>query len=192
MTAKYNAKPDPTKRTPGAPLSEDEKARIRQLITEGKTHRQICDELGIGTSTLSRFKKIEGLQTPVLHDNSAGTQAFKRDAAAKRAYRLGAKDELFKARAEYLLAVMRGERKYKTFQKIGGGAETVVELDWIPAQDWRSETSALGTLDTSINRNDDRADDGGLARAHSMLDTVMRVVAGAVIDVPAEEGQFEE
>ncbi len=186
---------DPSKRKPGAPLTDAEKARIRELVAQNATHASICRELGIGSSTLSRFKKQEGLTTvpgPGAEAAALASSAYKRDAAAKRAERTRLLDELFADRAEYLRKVQRGEVKYKTLVKIPGGGEITEQLSYIPAQDWRSEVSALGTLGTSIDRADDRADDGGLARAQSMLQAVLAGIQGRPIEVPAEQGSFEE
>lgn len=165
---------DPSKRKPGAPLTDAEKARIRELVAQQVSHSQICRELGIGSSTLSRFKKQEGISTVPVVDTSGATAGQRRDAAAKRAERQAVFDELFHLRAEAIRKVLRGEEKYKTLVKIPGGGEITESLSYIPAQDLRSEMSVLSVLDQSINRNDDRADDGGLARAQSMLQMVLQ------------------
>lgn len=192
MSGQYNAKPNPAKRKPGTPLTDAEKKRIDTLLAEGKTHRAICDELGIGTSTLSKYKKDTGQKSTPRHDNSAGTQAFARDAAAKRASRVAALDELFEKRATMLRRVAAGEERYKTILKIPGGGEMVENLSFVPAADWRSEISALSGIGNAIDRADDRADDGGLARAQSMLQMVLLAAAKASHEVPADEGVFEE
>jgi transposase-like protein len=174
------------KRKPG-PLSDAEKARIRELIAQQKSHRAICDELGIAKATLSRFKTAEGLVTPVLNPHQrTAVEASIRNAAVKRAERLAGLDELYRLREQMLRDVLTGKAKYRTILKGAMGVEAEEELDFIPAADWRAEMSALGTMQTSIDRNDDRADDGGLARAQSMLAKVMEAVAGA--DITAPEG----
>ena len=164
---------NPQKRKPGSPLTDAEKARIRELVAQQVSHSDICRELGIGTSTLSRFKKLEGISTVPVVDTSGATAAFKRDAAAKRAQRQAAFDDLFEWRLKILTDVKNGG-KYKTLVKIPGGGEITESLSYIPAADLRSEMAVLASLDQSINRNDDRADDGGLARAQSMLTTILR------------------
>lgn len=183
---------NPSKRKPGAPLTDDEKARIRELVAQQVSHSDICRELGIGSSTLSRFKKQEGISTIPVVDTSGATAGFKRDAAKKRAERQAAFDELFQARADYLRQVIKGEVKYKTLVKIPGGGEITEQLSYIPAQDLRSEMSVLSVLDQSINRNDDRADDGGLARAQSMLTMVLQGLTSKTIVVPEDQGSVEE
>lgn len=181
--ANRSVKLDPTKRKPGAPLTDSEKNLIRKLIAEGATHSAICREVGIGSSTLSRFKVKEGLTTDPVVDTRPAQAGFKRDANKKRAERQAVFDELFQARADYLRAVIKGEQKYKTLVKIPGGGEITEQLSYIPAQDLRSEMSVLANLDQSINRNDDRADDGGLARAQSMLQMVLHAATGAAAQV---------
>lgn len=184
---------DATKRKPGAPLTEDEKKRIRELVAQEVSHSQICRELGIGSSTLSRFKAKEGLSTVPVNPTIVGaTAGYKRDAAKKRTERQAVFDELFQLRAEAIRKVLRGEEKYKTLVKIPGGGEITESLSYIPAQDLRSEMSVLANLDQSINRNDDRADDGGLARAQSMLQMVLLAAAKGSFSVPAEEAVFED
>ena len=189
--ASRSVQADATKRKPG-PITEAEKAKLRQLMAEGKSIADIARELGVGTSTVSRVKKREGLTSTPAHDNSAGTQAYKRDAAKKRAERVAVLDELHALRSEMVLKVMRGEAKYKTLVKIPGGGQITEQLSYIPAADWRSEVYALGTLATTIDRADDRADDGGLARAQSMLQMVLQAAAKGSFSVPAEEAVFED
>ena len=168
-----NVKTNPD-RPKGKPLTEVEKKQARAWLAEGVSVNEIARRIGVGSSTISRFRKVEGLGATPAHDNSIGAQAFKRDAAAKRANRQAAFDELFELRQTSLLKVLRGEEKYKTLVKIPGGGEITEALSFIPAQDLRSEISVLSVLDQSINRNDDKADDGGLARAQSMLTTILR------------------
>lgn len=171
--ANRNVKTSPD-RPKGKPLTEAEKNQARTWLADGVSVSETARRIGVGTSTITRLRKREGLGSVPLVDNSAGTQQFKRDAAAKRAQRQAAFDEIFQLRQTALLKVLRGEEKYKTLVKIPGGGEITEALSYIPAQDLRSEMSVLSVLDQSINRNDDRADDGGLARAQSMLTTILR------------------
>lgn len=166
-------------RPKGKPLTEAEKKQARKWLSEGVSVSDTARRIGVGVSTITRLRKREGLGAVPAHDNSAGTQQFKRDAAAKRAQRQAAFDEIFQLRQTALLRVLRGEEKYKTLVKIPGGGEITEALSYIPAQDLRSEMSVLSVLDQSINRNDDRADDGGLARAQSMLQMVLQAATGA-------------
>jgi transposase-like protein len=160
-------------RPKGKPLTEDEKKQARAWLAEQVSVSEVARRIGVGTSTITRLRKREGLGSTPLVDNSAGTQQFKRDAAAKRAQRQAAFDELFEWRLKILTDVKAGG-KYKTLVKIPGGGEITEQLSYIPAADLRSEMAVLAQLDQSINRNDDRADDGGLARAQSMLTTILR------------------
>lgn len=170
---------NPSKRKPGAPLTEAEKARIRELVAKQVSHSDICRELGIGSSTLSRFKTKEGISTVPVVDTSGATAGWKRDANKKRQERQAAMDELFEWRVGVLRDVRTGKGKYKALVKIPGGGEITEHLTYIPAADLRSEISVITQLDQAINRNDDRADDGGLARAQSMLQMVLLAATGA-------------
>lgn len=171
--ANRNVKTSPD-RPKGKPLTEAEKKQARAWLAEQVSVSEVARRIGVGTSTITRLRKREGLGSVPLVDNSAGVAAYKRDAAAKRATRQAAFDELFELRQTALLKVLRGEEKYKTLVKIPGGGEITESLSYIPAADLRSEMAVLASLDQSINRNDDRADDGGLARAQSMLTTILR------------------
>ena len=171
--ANRNVKTSPD-RPKGKPLTEAEKKLAREWLSELVPVSEVARRIGVGVSTISRLRKREGLGSVPLVDNSAGVQQFKRDAAAKRAQRQAAFDEIFQLRQTALLKVLRGEEKYKTLVKIPGGGEITESLSYIPAADLRSEMAVLASLDQSINRNDDRADDGGLARAQSMLTTILR------------------
>ena len=175
---KYSVRTSPD-RPKGKPLTEAEKKLARGWLSESVSVSEVARRIGVGVSTISRLRKVEGLGAVPAHDNSAGTQQFKRDAAARRAQRQAAFDELFELRQTALLKVLRGEGKYKTLVKIPGGGEITEQLSFIPAADLRSEMAVLAQLDQSINRNDDRADDGGLARAQSMLQMVLQAATGA-------------
>ena len=170
--ANRNVKTSPD-RPKGKPLTEAEKKQARTWLADGVSVSETARRIGVGTSTITRLRKREGLGSVPLVDNTAGTQQFKRDAAAKRAQRQAAFDELFEWRLKILTDVKNGG-KYKTLVKIPGGGEITESLSYIPAADLRSEMAVLASLDQSINRNDDRADDGGLARAQSMLTTILR------------------
>lgn len=179
------------KRKPGQPVTDAEKAQVRELIAAGRTHRQVMQEVGLASSTLSSIKKSLGLVTPIVNPGQrAGVEAYARNAAAKRMERQAGLDEMYRLREKRLLDALNGRAKYQTTLKGAMGVELEVELDFIPAADWRSEVQALANIDTAINRNDDRADDGGLARAQSMLAKVMEAVSGAEL-VP-RPGLIEE
>lgn len=187
----YNVKPNPAKRKAG-PMTEAEKQTARDLLAAGKPVTAVAREIGVGMSTISRLRKIEGLSAIPIHDNRAGSRAFARQAAVARNERLAGMDEIYRLQQDKILKVLRGEAKYRTILKGAMGVELEVDLDFIPPADLRSEISALATLDTSINRNDDKADDGGQARAKSMLDMVLQGIAKAAVAVPAEQAEFEE
>lgn len=188
---KHNVTADLTRRKPGSPMTDAEKALARKLLADGVSVAETARRIGVGSNAISRFRKIEGLGAVPAHDNTAGTQAFKRDAAAKRAERTALLDELFAHQAKYLRAVQLKQEKYKAILKGAMGAEDVVELDFIPAPDWRSETTSLSVLATAIERADDKADDGGLARAQSMLTMILQGLSGKKIEVPEDQGTFE-
>lgn len=177
--AAYHPKPRPG-RPRGQALTDDEKAQIREALAEGLSITDTATRVGVGASTVSRFKRIEGLTAQAKHDNSAGTAAWSAIAAQKRMERTQALHEIFEHKATDILAVLRGDKKYKSKMKAAMGEERIKEIDTIPAQDFQYEMRALTSVDATIHRNDQTFDDQGKERAESMLEKALAVAAAVV------------
>jgi transposase-like protein len=177
--ADYTPKPRPG-RKPGAYLTDKEKAQIRECLASGMSINATARKVGVGSSTVSRYRRLNGLTTTTSHDNSAGTAAWSAIAAQRRAERTQQMDELFQLKATELIDVLKGNRKYKAKMKAAMGEERIKEIDTIPAQDFQYEMRGIAVLDASIHRNDQSLDDHGKERAESMLEKALNVAAAVV------------
>lgn len=163
------------------PLTEDEKKQVREALASGMSVAQTARHVKVRTGQVTYLKNKEGLTAKPIHDNTAGVEAWKAIAAAKRAERAIKLQKLFDNRADYLVGVVDGDKKYSIKLKAAMGEERIKEIDVIPAQELQFEARALTTFNEAINKLDDKMDDQGNSRAESMLEQVLKV-AGAIVE----------
>lgn len=176
---KYTYKAEDRKNS--GPLTEDEKRQVREALASGMSVTQTARHVKVRPGQVTYLKKKEGLTAQPIHDNTAGVEAWKAISAAKRAERALKLQKLFDNRADYLVDVVDGEKKYSIKMKAAMGEERIKEIDVIPAQELQFEARALTTFNEAINKLDDKMDDQGNSRAESMLEQVLKV-AGAIVD----------
>lgn len=167
------------------PLTEDEKKQVREALASGMSVTQTARHVKVRPGQVTYLKNKEGITAKPIHDNTAAVEAWRAISAAKRAERATKLQKLFDHRAEYLVDVVDGEKKYSIKLKAPMGEERIREIDVIPAQELQFEARALTTFNDAINRLDEKMDDQGMARAESMLEQVLKV-ASAVIDRTAQ------
>lgn len=163
------------------PLSNAEKARIRDLHDQGQSRNQIAEALGRSGSTISNFCDREGLIFPHPQKEQAVTarELSVRErvvAAYERQLKI-----LELQQSKILAAYETGEWKAKL--KATGGAESQATLDFIPADDERNITGAVQSTATAL-KNLTPAGDEAKETAVSMADQL-----AAQLGLPLKEGE---
>ncbi|MFJ9645002.1 helix-turn-helix domain-containing protein [Streptomyces sp. NPDC101206] len=153
------------------PVTDAERARVRELHAQGLGRNAIAREIGRGTRTVSVI--ADGLGLDFDRSRTAvATEARKADARARRVALI----ERAYARAEAIYTRLEADQTsgYKYTSPTVHGIETAV-LDHVPAQDERALAMAAGqhlthaakleAIDAGAGHEEDRGILAGLARA---------------------------
>lgn len=152
------------------PVTDDERKRIAQLLTEGHSYRAIAEETGRGRSTIARVAKAIGHRAG--QSNLARAHEARSAYSAERRALLAAR---FTEEAEQLLDQLHQEHRAFSF----GGRDNVYTEQLLPEPDIagkrqlvQAAREAMRTV-LDIDRHDNRADERGAAEVDRWLLAMM-------------------
>jgi hypothetical protein len=154
-----------------SPLTDADKAYIREAYTRQESHRDIAAHLGRAKTTVGSFMKREGLLYDSTNQQAAITKNVLTAQERISALRLDVIG-IAEHEAQEIRQVQRGEKPWKTVLKETGGAERVHQLDFIPPQDKRANANSLGSHAATIARLAPK-EDGGSAEVDSVMDRLI-------------------
>ena len=142
--------------------------RFKALHADGASLHSIARELDRSKGVVSRKASELGLSF-ARDRTAAAAQSRVVDGKARRAAAVLAELEILEAEQARVLRVHRGEpgAAWQTVLRGEGGAESVRELDFVPARDAREATNARAGSATIIDRLTD--DSGGAEQVRGLL-----------------------
>lgn len=154
-----------------APMTDADKATIRELHAQGVSQTKIAAQIGYNRSAVAMFCKRAGLtfegKIPAAMAAAALINAKQRQADA-HARQL----EIIEAEQEQILAVYRGDTTWQTRVKTQGGGERWDTVKFIPSDDKARNASSLASQ-ISGHKNLTPIDSDSRDAAKSMLDKVI-------------------
>lgn len=179
-------KPNPSIR-PVGPVTPADVENVRESFRLGLGVADTARKLGLSTNQVTRVKRDHGLTSTrgVPQEVAAqATEAFSVKARRNRQARyerLQAIDELVSGK---LLKVLAGEEKHMTILRGAMGMEGLEEVDAIPSRDLREVMTAIVQNHLAQAKIEDKEEDGGQARALSVLDKFIEAVGSAAQGMP--------
>lgn len=183
--ANYGVKANPAIR-PTGPVTDTDVEAIRDCFRRGLGVADTARELGLSSAQVSHTKKVNGLTSEPKQDNTLAVEAFavKARRVRKESYdRMAEIDELMGGN---LVKILKGEIRHKMVLRGMGGMEEFEEVDGIPSRDARELVTAIAQNRLAMGKIEEKEEDGGQARALSVLDkfiTAVTTAAGAMPDV---------
>lgn len=159
----------------GRPLTDAEKARIRELHATGATRNAIARALGRSAGAISNYCAANGLTFPQVERaaqvaSAALSIAERTVAAHERQLRI------IEAQQGKLLGHYEEHRQWRTKLRGEAGSEHPTALDFIPPEDERNVTSAIANSVSSLARLAP-PDKSATAAAESVLDRLAASLA---------------
>jgi hypothetical protein len=135
----------------GQPLTDADKAYIRDAYKRQESHRDIAAHLGKAKSTIGQWMARNGLRYDSTNQVAAITKNHLTAQERISALRL---DVIWIAEheAQEIREAQTGVKPWKTVLKETGGGERVHQLDFIPPQDKRANANSLGSHAATIQR----------------------------------------
>lgn len=135
----------------GQPLTDADKAYIRQAYERQESHRDIAAHLGKPRSTIGQWMTRNGLRYDSTNQAAAITKNVLTAQERISALRLDVIG-IAEHEAAEIRQAQTGTKPWKTVLKETGGAERVHSLDFIPPQDKRANANSLGSHAATIQR----------------------------------------
>jgi hypothetical protein len=157
----------PSKRQPAKPLTDAEKARIRQMHADGATRNAIRDALGRSSGAITNFCQREGLTFP----HPQKEQAVHARELSVRERTVAAHErqlEILELWQTKMLGGLKGQG-WDTKLKGAGGSEQTARLEFLPPDDFKNAQTAL-TSATSAIKNLTPAGDAEKEEALSVVE----------------------
>lgn len=153
-------------------MSDAVKARILELAEQGMSRAQIAKEVGFSLTTVARHCRVNGLTSEVTLPTAfveARALSIKQRQVEARERKL-AIDELYDAK---VLATLRDGKPWVTRQRVTGGAESFVEVEVIPSDDYRNAASAGAAMASAFKSYAPLETGTDVAAAESVVDSLM-------------------
>lgn len=131
--------------------TDTEVDKLKALHADGASLHAIARELDRSKGVVSRKASELGLRFD-RDRTAAAAKSRVLDAKARRAAAVLAELEILEHEQARVLEVHRGDRTWHTVMRGEAGAETVRELDFVPARDAREATNARAGSATIIDR----------------------------------------
>lgn len=135
----------------GQPLTDADKAYIRQAYERQESHRDIAAHIGKPKSTIGQYMARNGMRYDSTNQAAAivkNVLSAQERISALRLDVIGIAEH----EAAEIREVQRGVKEWRTVLKETGGAERVHRLDFIPPQDKRANANSLGSHAATIQR----------------------------------------
>lgn len=122
---------------------------IKELHAQGLGRNAICRELQLSAGAVTKVCQELGLSFDRTATRQA-TEARAIDLAAAKQDRLVAEYEILRFKQERVLDVLHGRKPWRTKIKTAGGAEQIIDLDFIPSDDFKNEDTGRGAAARNI------------------------------------------
>lgn len=159
---------------PTGPVTDDERARIVELLESGLSYAKVAEQTGRGQGTVSRVAAAAGWSAG--HSAAARTRNAREARSAYTAEARAKAAERAQERVQELLDGFFDERQQVVVIHGGDGAGTdVVDVkpDWRAISDMAKAVNTLQRTVLDIDRHDNRADEGAAA-----VDQWLRSIVG--------------
>jgi hypothetical protein len=135
----------------GQPLTDADKAYIRDAYTRQESHRDIAAHLNKPKSTIGQYMARNGMR----YDGTAQEAANARKHNDAMTRKLAAHDEsltILELEQAHYLGLLRGTTKFRMLVKGAGGAEHQEELDFIPGAERRAYNQAMSAAIMNVTK----------------------------------------
>lgn len=162
--------------------TDKETDQLKKLHADGVSCHAIAKEMGWSKATVSRHAVRLGLN----FDRELTAQAVEAFIIDRKIVRAKLIDDLYE-RSQYLLGTLNAPRnggKYRTLVPVGGGAQTSMDLNHVPAPDERNIANSISSYLAKAEALEKIDNDGGLTESKSLLGGIAQAIKDSVKDQP--------